>query len=77
MTKELLVATWPEPWSHLKEGSSLHGIVASRCACSLKLAPCHTIVIITRTYVSNAKASATVIHLAKKDQDTKNKTTQH
>lgn len=63
MTNELLVATWSVPWSHLREGSSLHGIVASRCACSLKRAPCHTMVVITRTYVSSAKASATVTHL--------------
>lgn len=49
MINELLVATWSVPCSHLEEGSSLHGIVESRCACSLKLAPCHTIVVKTRT----------------------------
>lgn len=63
MITELLVVTWSVPCLHLSEGSSAHGIVSPKCACNLKLVPCQTMVVMTRTYVRSIKTSPTVTHL--------------
>ena len=52
-------------------------MVSSRWACSLKLVPCHTMVVITRTYVRSAKASPTVTHLFQNQNRNQNQNQNH